>query len=178
MSDNYKERVRQAIENFDARQLKKSQGTTRKNTKPEKTVEAECLLWMRQQKWDVNIYEAKATYDPKRGIYRQQSMRAGTADCMGNTDKGHSAVVEFKAPGKLSTFASPDNIKQQEFIRRKIESGAFACVVDSVQRLVTIYLKWREFIIRGDEQGAKDYLFEMLPTRKFKAIKEEGILWD
>jgi hypothetical protein len=44
---NYKDRVKLAIEKYTIKQDKINKGPTRKNSKPEKEVEKECLEWMR-----------------------------------------------------------------------------------------------------------------------------------
>lgn len=136
-------------------------GLGRKNDKPEKRVQDNCLSWMRSKGWSVNIFEAKATYDPSRGRYISQSMKAGTLDCMGSTPIGISCVVEFKSPGKLATLR--DN--QRKTIIEKINANNFAVVVDSVERLEMMYGEWvrrREISL----QSAREYLMSMLPAEK------------
>ena len=129
----------------DLKELDKLNGKTkkRKNGKPEKLVEAECLFWMRQQRWSVQIVESKATFDPRRGVYRNQSVSAGTCDCMGTLPDGIAIYIEFKAPGKLKTFNREKNQRQIQYIKSKIEMNAFACVVDSAKLLEEIYITWR-----------------------------------
>jgi hypothetical protein len=158
------------MERYSAKELRKLQremGQLEKRThsKPEKVVEKECLLWMRAKGWSVEIYEAKATFDPHTGRYRQQAMKAGTVDCHGNTDQGASVYVEFKAPGKLSTFAQERNYRQQQFLRKKIETNVFAVVVDSPERLERLYNGWEFFRRRGDNAKARQFLIAMVPTR-------------
>jgi hypothetical protein len=164
MSDEYKKRIKAAVLSHSARQLK-SLSPKRKNMKPEKLVETECLLWMRSQGWDVSIYESKATYNPAAGRYISSSMRAGTADCMGTTNQGIAVFIEFKAKGKLSTFGNSRNFRQQEFLISKINHGAFSCVVDSVDILKAYYIQWMK--IRDENtEAAKQFLFINLPKIK------------
>jgi hypothetical protein len=167
--DEYKARIASRIDAFAKRQLKKSAPPTRKNAKPEEAVATECIDWMRAQGWSVTIFEAKATFDPRRGIYRQQAMKAGVADCLGNMQDGVSVVVEFKAPGKLTTFARHENVRQQRFLIEKIRSGAFACVVDSAKRLEMIHRKWLEIRNTDGILEAKNFLMSALPkpTRRY-----------
>lgn len=134
------------------------------NEKPEKEVEKECTEWMRERGWSVQIFEAKATFDPKRGVWRNQSMKAGTCDCLGNTAQGESVAIEFKAKGRLSSFNRPDNHKQREFITDKINTNAFACVVDSKDRLEAIYIRWAELKAGGHIEEARKYLILKLPV--------------
>jgi|GEM_PF-6065663 len=161
---SYKDRVANALLKYHAKQLKKDQGPTRKNKKPEKQVEKECLIWMRSRGWSVQIYESKATYD-RKGFWRNQAMKAGNADCQGNDNLGNSVVIEFKAPGKLSTFGLDRNYRQQQYIREKIETGSFACVVDSPTLLETIYAKWRTLKDIGAIEDAKSVLRNALPIK-------------
>lgn len=164
MSDDYKKRIEASVLGYATKQLKSS-SPKRKNTKPEKLIEQECLLWMRSKDWDVNIYEAKATYNIKAGRYLSSAMKAGTADCMGVTNDGIAVFIEFKAKGRLSTFALEKNYRQQQFLISKINHGAFACVVDSAQLLQSYYLQW---VMRRDEtiEAGKSFLRSVLPSPK------------
>lgn len=129
--------------------------------KPEKEVEVACVALMRSWSWDVEIYSAKATYNPRTNHYQQQSMKAGTADCMGYMTDGHGVAVEFKAKGHLRNFNKPDNYRQKLFIKKKIEQNVFACVVDSAELLQTIFTGWLS--LRSDKEAAKLFLMKMLP---------------
>lgn len=166
MSEDLKKRIAHAIERYEKKQLKEALPPSRRNNKPEKLVESECMDWMRLRGWNVKVYEAKATYDPRIRIYRQQSMQAGVADCMGNLPDGVACVVEFKAKGKLSTFARPENYRQRDFLVQAIHTGAFACVVDSADLLQGIHNEWKRLRDRGELTLAKRYLIEMLPKRR------------
>jgi hypothetical protein len=164
--DDYKKRVQAALLNFHDKAWKKMQREMspkerkKRNAKPEKEVETACLTWMRALGWAVEIYESKATFDPRTGHYRQQSMKAGTCDCMGLMPNGTTVAIEFKAPGRLKTFLKESNQRQIDFILTRIEMNAFACVVDSVDRLKAIYEVWTSL---KDRTEAKQYLFDMLP---------------
>lgn len=155
--------VLKALENFSIKDAKdKGPKAPRKpRGKPEKEVEKACLIWMREQMWDVQIFEAKATFNPRLGIYMQQSMKAGTADCMGCMPDGRMVAVEFKAPKYRSSFNKPSNYRQQQFIKKKISQNAFSCVVDSVEMLKTIYQLWH--VIKDDPEKAQMLLMKMLP---------------
>lgn len=166
--DDHKAGTRKAMANYYKRQEPKNERKGKHNDKPEKEVERACLSWMREQGWDVQIFESKATYDPRRERYVSQNMKVGTADCLGHMPSGIGVVVEFKAPSKISTFSAPANHRQQEFMKQKIETGCFACVTDSVARLYTIHLKWVGLRDSGLIAEAKEYLLEMLPKRMKK----------
>jgi hypothetical protein len=165
MSD-HKKRVMDALLKYHAKDLKEIEslcGRGKKNKKPEKLVEAECLLWMRSQGWKIEVYESKATFDPRRGIYRNQGVMAGTCDIMGVLPSGIAIAIELKAPGKLSTFNKMGNQRQVDFITDRINTNCFACVVDGVDYLRTIYLRWEKFRSEDDFIGARNYLMDCLP---------------
>lgn len=160
-----KDRVREAMERHHSKLLNKNTRGT-KNKKPEKDVERFCLEWMRSQGWDVQIMESKATYNPKAGMYlRNTSVSTGTCDCIGTMPDGKFVAIEFKAPGRLSTFASDRNHMQRDYIISKIRSGAFAAVVDSVARLEKIHAAWQDALLISIEK-AKDLLLGYLPNRE------------
>lgn len=172
MAKNPKQSVIDAINKFSQRKLDegKPKESRKHYEKPEKEVEKACLEWMRTQGWSVNIFEAKATFDPRRQRYISQSMKAGTCDCMGNTSEGVSVAVEFKAPGAISSFNSPKRIKQKQFIINKILTNCFACVVDSVEKLETIYKQWQ--FLRADGEAARSYLLKALPKVSEKNVQD------
>lgn len=146
----------------DWREQQKMNGLIKKRThgKPEKDVEKECVTWMRAQGWAIEIYESKATQ--VNGVWRQQSMKAGHPDSAGTMRDGTAVYVEFKAPGKLSTFKKLGNERQVAFIKERIEMNCFACVVDSVDLLKHIYDRWSALRSLGPLE-AKRFLEEVLP---------------
>lgn len=158
--NDYKRRVERAVTGFYQRQEKKLKPASRKNQKPEKKTEKECLEWMRANQFDVQIVEAKAVFNPKRGRFISQAVRAGTVDCIGNDPNGFAVFVEFKAPGRLSTLRAA----QKEFLLKKIQKGAFACVTDSAPRLAEIYRQWIYLKSACETEKAKLFLGEQLPV--------------
>lgn len=170
-----------ALNKFYQRQIDEAEGKKpvpkRKNEKPEKEVERACLAWMREQGWTVNVYEAKAKWNSEAERFTSTGMRFGTCDCMGNTDQGVAVAVEFKAPGCLSSFNREERFLQKKFIVDRINTNAFACVVDSVDRLKTIYLKFME--LRSDPGAARNYLLSALPQQTEKTrLKNERLFPD
>lgn len=164
-SDELKTRIQAAVERFhekDLKEIAKLSGHRKKNQKPEKEVEKACLEWMRIKRWSVQIVESKATYNPHAGRYVSQSTKAGTVDCFGTLPDGVSCFIEFKAPGKLSTFANPKNYRQKEYCLEKINTHAFVCVTDSVERLEKVHRAW-EMKRLLDKEDAKNFLLEQLP---------------
>ena len=126
-----------AMQSYHDRQSK-TQIITRKNKKPEKEVERQCMDWMRLRGWSVQVIESKATYNPEIGVYRNQSAKAGTADCIGCTNDGIFVAVEFKAKGRKSTLRP----QQYKFLVEKIEHNAFAVCVESADELAHYYELW------------------------------------
>ena len=158
------DRVREAMENHHAKLANKKQRLT-KNKKPEKEVERYCMAWMSDQGWDVQVLEAKATYNPRAGRYlRNQSVAVGTVDCVGTLTNGIFVAIEFKSPGRLSTFAHDRNFAQRDYLLNKIHSGAFACVTDSVARLEKVFAAYQEALLVSPDK-AKNILLSYLPKR-------------
>lgn len=158
---DYKARVQKAIFNFQQKLDKKQKGPTRRNAHPEKDVQDACLKLMRSWGWAVEIYEAKANYDPRRGRWIQQSMKQGTVDCMGVTNEGVAVAVEFKAKGRLSTL----RYNQREFLVNRIQQFAFAAVVDSPEILEKHRKHWEALRESGDLDDAREYLLSVLPGK-------------
>lgn len=163
----YKARIRNAIAEYTKKTQAKQKGPSRRNGKPEKEVEGECLALMRSWGWDVEIYEAKATYDPRQGRWRQQAMKVGTVDCMGVTGMGIAVAIEFKAPGKLSTL----RYNQREFLVNRIQQYAFAAVVDSADLLKTYRNEWESLRKNGNIDLGRDYLLSVLPKQPLNRLK-------
>jgi len=159
MSD-YKKRVEEAMLKFhkkDLKEIEKLSGKKKRNKKPEKEVESSCLEWMRAQGWVVQVIESKATLS--NGVWRNQAVKAGNADCQGVMPDGVAIYVEFKAPGKLKTFWNERNQRQQDFITERINMFAFSCVVDSVELLSDIYRAWKAL----PQEKKRAYLLSRLP---------------
>lgn len=172
-----RESTRNALNNFYLKEFKKTQRQNqpkKKNQKPEKLTERECILWMRNQGWEVGVFEAKATFNHRAQRWLSKSMSAGVCDCLGTMQNGISIAIEFKAKGKLSTFLSTKNFRQQDFIKSKINFNAFACVVDSVEGLKEIYARWKILKDRGYHEDAKKLLFDSLPKKKRPQRKSSG----
>ena len=173
MTDNYdpqsfKDRIKASVEKSsqkDLNEINRLQGKGKKNKKPEKEVEKACLEWMRSLSWDVNIYEAKAVYNPD-GTYRSSRMKAGVCDCMGVTPEGIPIYVEFKAKDRRTTFNLDKNIEQRKFLLKKIDYCAFAVVVDSAERLAEYWNGWRDVVMDGGLINGRDYLRSVLPKKK------------
>lgn len=161
-NEEHKRRVEAAMLKASAKALKEYQPASRKNNKPEEEIEKACVSLMRDEwGWSIQIFESKATYDPRAGRYIGQSMRAGTLDCGGSTREGIATWVEFKAKGKLATLRPG----QREFIEEKIKVYNFACVVDSPERLRAIHKYWEFLRKTGNLDASRDYLLSMVPKK-------------
>lgn len=156
---DHKKSVERALSAYCAKQIKKT-GPKRKNKSPEKDVEQECVAWMRAKNWDVQIYSAKATYNPRLGRYMGGSMKAGTVDCQGVMPSGIFVAVEFKSPGNIKAFNLPKNCRQKEYLKEKIKNNAFGACVDSVKLLQLIFETWEKI---EDRDQKRAYLFSKLP---------------
>lgn len=131
-----------------------------KNLKPEKLVEVEVLAWCNQNAWSVDVYDSKATYSEKSKSYKKsKSLKQGTPDIVGNCQNGLACYIELKAPGIY--YCSQE---QYLFLKRKIESNAFGCVVRSAKELEEYYLSYK------NASDSKSYLLSILP----KKIKVNG----
>lgn len=164
MSD-LKKRITDAINKYsenDAKKWAPKKPREKQNAKPEKDVERSCLEYMRRLNWSVQILESKATFSPSLNRWVNQGMSAGTCDCMGSTEDGIAVAVEFKAKGRLSSFNTDKNYRQRKFIVDKINANAFACVVDSAERLQAIYERWM-YIRQNSKDQAKTFLISQLP---------------
>lgn len=164
---DHRDGVRRALENFYKRKAdehaKEQAGPTRRNEKPEKKVEHECVLWFRKNNWSGQVYESKAK--KINGRWVASGMKFGTCDWQGNTDQGIAAYVEFKAPGKRAAFNAPKNHRQKSYLLEKINGNAFACVTDSATLLEQTYRAWLSLrLVNLDE--AKLYLLNALPKQK------------
>ncbi len=150
-----------ALNKFLSKQIAKP-GRKRHNSKPEKEVERACLAWMRSKGWAVEIYEAKATFNPKAGKWIGSTMKAGTVDCQGLMSDGTFVAVEFKAPARIATFNAEKNHRQKEYLVEKIRMNAFGCVVDSARRLQDIFDGYADALLVSKDQ-AQMYLMGELP---------------
>jgi len=149
--------VESALNTYSEKQLKKDKGPQRRNKKPEKDVEKDCLKWMRDSGFDVNIIEAGGG----RNAYGATTVSPGFADCAGNDKDGYAVYVEFKAPSRRSSLRE----HQRRFLRRKIRTNAFSICVDSCSLLSVSYRIWRGLIDDGRHQRARDYLMTMMPKQ-------------
>lgn len=167
MSD-YQDRIRKSIEAFNEKNDPARK--KRSNSKPEKKVEADCLKWLRDSGFSIDVFESKATYNPNSGRYISQSMKSGITDSIGCDPFGHACFIEFKAPGRLSTLRE----NQRDFLVEKINHGAFGCVVDSVEKLVWIYKRWKMIVKSEGVENGKGFLLKTLPSERSRP-KTEGL---
>jgi len=161
--NEFQKRIKAATEKYITKETNPKQAApSRRNKAPEKEVEKACLEWMRSQGFCISVVEAKATWSPSRQGYTSSSVKAGFSDSVGNDAFGFAVYVEFKAPGKLSTLRA----NQREFLTARIESGAFAVVVDSAESLRELYTHWQSLRARNKIGAAKQLLRSALPKER------------
>ena len=122
--------------------------------KPEKKVELDVYQWCFRHRWSVEIYDSKATYSERAQTYKKnRGLSSGTPDVIGNDDQGRAVYIELKASGGYCS------LEQVQFLRRKIDSGAFACVVRSSLELEETYSEWIQSLDK------RTYLLSKLPKK-------------
>lgn len=152
---DFRSRVQKAMERHHAKLNRTKR--SKPNGKPEKEVERACMEWLTANGFSCHVVESKAVYSHKAGRYIQGQTDQGFSDCVGVYGANGTAVfIEFKAPGRAWKLRPA----QKHFLRTKIEHNAFACVVDSVERLQKI---WTEFLANRPTGAHQEYLFSQLP---------------
>lgn len=126
---------------------------------PEKKVEQEIMAWAMLNGWSLSVLDSKAL--KINGKMRSNpGIPVGCPDLVGNCPNGFAAYIELKR-------ANADvicRVSQRNFLLRKIDSNAFACVVDSAEKLERLYSRWvalREISLNE----ARDSLREALPKK-------------
>lgn len=126
--------------------------------KPEKYVEHKILAMCFQLGWSVEVFDSKATYSVASGGYkRNQGLVVGCPDLIGCDDKGHFVALELKADGKATVCS----FEQHQFLKRKIEHGAFGIVTSCPEFLKSTYQTW----LGLSPSERKSYLIGLLPTK-------------
>jgi hypothetical protein len=164
--------VKLAVEKFCRKQIKKNKPrqVRQRNESPEKQTEKEVLNYCLMQGFDVSVVESKAVYSRSAGRYLRGQTEAGFSDIVGTDKNGFAVFIELKASGKLKTISQ----SQTEFLKRKIESNAFACCVDSSDMLDHIYNNWLN-LKSSSSVEAKKYLMSILP--KNNKAKDNDFEW-
>ena len=124
---------------------------SKKNSRPEKQVEAEVRQWLKSTGFSCHVIESKAVYSEKAGRYLKSQAEAGFSDIVGCDPLGRAVFIELKAPGKARNVSTA----QAHFLDAKAALGAFAVVVDSTARLEELYRAWARFMVRGERRMAK-----------------------
>lgn len=147
----------------DIKEINKLNGLTKKrrNEKPEEEVAQACITWLKENGFIGERYESKAVNI--NGVWRQGGLKAGHSDWGGTCPLTSIGVfIEFKSPGRLSTFKKSGNERQRDFIISRIHAGCFSVVVDSLERLQELYNQWIKIRLLNPQE-AKNYLLKMLP---------------
>jgi hypothetical protein len=151
-----KDRIKKAVENYITKN--DPNRPTRKNQKPEKELEREAMKWLRANGFDCTVVESKSTFSKQKNRFISQSAAPGTCDIVGNDPTGRAVFIELKAKGRIGTLRE----NQRNFLERKIRTGCFAVVVDSVESLQQFYNVWTSY----DPSLRAHYLESLLPERK------------
>lgn len=76
------------------------------------------------------------------GRYLRRQASESLPDLIGNYGS-LSVWIELKAKGQRSSINSKKSKHQREFLIRKINSGAFACVTDGIDHLNSLWIKFK-----------------------------------
>lgn len=177
MSANYKKRIQSALNNYlhknaafpKPTKLKEDKPKKVRNKKPEyDTVQLPCLMWLRSLGFSSHTYDSKAVWDNRAQCYVTKGLPTGHSDIHATSSPhGYALYIECKSPGKRSTLRDA----QRAFIASKIDCGAFAVVVDSLELLQANWAKWSALRAEGKMREASDYLFQVLPKAKYQEFK-------
>jgi hypothetical protein len=141
----------------------------RHNKTPERDLEKLIRSALRDMGFSCNKVESKAVYSESSGAYRRGMTTAGMSDYIGVAPGGYAAFIEVKAPGQRCRLKE----HQRVFLVEKINFGAFAVCVDSVELLASLWKRWsfhrdidtntsREILLRAlpPEPKARDFVIE------------------
>lgn len=107
--------------------------------KPEKEVERQVRQWLSSQNIFAFVVESKAVFSKSAGRYLYGQCDAGFPDIVCVDPQGLFLAIELKAPGRRSSLRP----SQRLFLNRVISNNGFACVVDSVSRIESLYYSWK-----------------------------------
>ena len=158
-----------ALNKYSSKQIKSTNKPMRKkNTKPEKEVEKAVTRWLKDNGFSCNVVDSKAVYSTSSGRYMNGKTDMGFSDIVGCTPNGLAVYIELKAKGKRSTL----KIHQYDFLLNKINHGAFAVCVDSVDCLVDIVSKFRHCSYENRIKLLTDHL----PKKKRDRVEPKSFL--
>lgn len=126
-------------------------------TKHEKLVESEILAFAFQKRWSLDVFDSAVIPTKQR---QKTKLPNGTPDLVGNDDQGLSLYIELKRKNKEDCC----RLSQHQFLTKKIESNAFACVISSAEQLEIIYNEWLA-LRKSSLIKAKNYLLNLLPKK-------------
>ena len=137
-----------------------------KNRKPEvRFIQLELLPYLRQIGCDVEIIESKAVWSPSAKRYLKGMSEPGHSDIAGNLPNGMAIYVEAKSP--LSKI-TPSKLRDDQwvFLMRKINTNAFAVVVNNVEDLHEMLCHWTGLVEENKLAQAREYLVSKLPKKR------------
>lgn len=110
----------------------------RKNKAPEKSFQKLLYDHLRAIGCSVDVVNSKAVYSQSAGRYLRGQAVSGFPDLVGCNQYGLHMAIECKAVGKRRTAKQ----HQLEFLKEKIEHGAFAMVCDDIETFNKLYNAW------------------------------------
>jgi len=164
-----KESVKKALDNYLSKKIEEDKPKDiKKNAKPEKETEKECLKWLRHNNFNVSVVESKAVYSVLAGEYTSGQTEKGFSDLVGNDAFGRACYIELKAKGRRANLSPA----QYVFLKTRVESNCFAVVVDSSYFLKDIYTEWSKLMDRKQFRLAQRTLLSALPMPA--KMKDDG----
>jgi hypothetical protein len=156
--------VKKALDSYFRSQARKATPRTPrgKNKQPEKEVVLALMAYLKGSGFSCHVVEAKAVFSQRAGRYLRSQADPGMSDILGATPQGVGCFIEVKAPGRRRTLRE----NQREFLLGKIQIGAFAVCVESVEEFVESYRKWSNLVKSGASVEAKSFLMNCLPKSK------------
>ena len=119
------------------------------------------MQWLKDNDFSCHVVESKAVYNRQAGTYVSGQAEKGMSDIVGSTPDGRACFIELKAKDRCSTLKD----HQRDFLMTKIKRGAFACCVDSVERL--------EMCLNHFKAGGD--MAEMLPVKRSVRRNVDGV---
>lgn len=153
--------LRKYYERNGGRESSETAPTRRKNKRPERDVEIELKQIFIKLGFSMSKVESKAVYNHTAGRYLDGKAQAGVSDWVGCTSDGTGCFVEVKAPSRRSTLKPHQYI----YLEDKINRGAFAVCVDSVDLFIETFKDWENRRAMNKEL-AKNFLLRSLPARR------------
>lgn len=167
MAEDYKDRVRKAMEAHHAKQIKTPRPSRKPNQKPELELQAKMISRLEKIGFFVFSVESKSVWSQSAGRYLNSQTVLGCSDILGIDQNGSFVAVEVKAPGRRSTLRAAQRI----FLDKIISRNGFAVCSDSLEHLEKTYQAW----LNLDSHSQKDLLKKDLPKETKDALSSSNL---